>query len=183
LSEFSSCTRVMRGALHVNPWKISEIATAFYQALTMSEDERMRRVSIASEFVTRVTTQRWALAVMLDLKGVQKNEDAGQYAGAGLGLGFRLLGMDSGFNSLDANSVARAYRNSKSRLILLDYGGTILANDNVSSGSSHMVSSLDYCSWEYNIYTYAFSSLFSWMDYIGSSLLRNLAPHQCRKIA
>lgn len=121
----------MRGALHVNPWKISEIATAFYQALTMSEDERMRRVSIASEFVTRVTTQRWALAVMLDLKGVQKNEDAGRYAGAGLGLGFRLLGMDSGFNPLDANSVARAYRNSKSRLILLDYGGTILANDNL----------------------------------------------------
>mmetsp|Transcript_27088 Transcript_27088/g.55473 ORF Transcript_27088/g.55473 Transcript_27088/m.55473 type:complete len:1252 (-) Transcript_27088:142-3897(-) len=131
LSEFSSCTRVMRGALHVNPWKISEIATAFFQALTMSEDERMRRINIASEFVTRVTTQRWALAVMLDLKGVQKNEDAGRYAGAGLGLGFRLLGMDSKFNSLDANSVARAYRSSKSRLILLDYGGTILANDNL----------------------------------------------------
>jgi trehalose 6-phosphate synthase/phosphatase len=139
LSEFSSCTRVMRGALHVNPWKISEIATAFYQALTMSEDERMRRVSIASEFVTRVTTQRWALAVMLDLKGVQKNEDAGRYAGAGLGLGFRLLGMDSGFNSLDANSVARAYRNARSRLILLDYGGTILANDNVSMVLEHIV--------------------------------------------
>lgn len=131
LSEFSSCTRVMRGALHVNPWKISEIATAFYQALSMSENERMRRISIASEFVTRVTTQRWALAVMLDLKAVQKNEDAGRYAGAGLGLGFRLLGMDSGFNSLDANSVARAYRSAKSRLILLDYGGTILANDNL----------------------------------------------------
>ena len=98
----------------------------------MSEDERMRRISIASEFVTRVTTQRWALAVMLDLKGVQKNEDAGKYAGAGLGLGFRLLGMDSKFNSLDANAVARAYREAKSRLILLDYGGTILVNDNAS---------------------------------------------------
>merc|ERR1719356_1835586 len=131
LSEFSSCTRVMRGALHVNPWKISEIATAFFQALTMSDDERIRRVSIASEFVTRVTTQRWALAVMLDLKGVQKNEDAGRYAGAGLGLGFRLLGMDSGFNSLDFSSVSKAYRTSQSRLILLDYGGTILANDNL----------------------------------------------------
>lgn len=133
LSEFSSCTRVMRGALHVNPWKISEIATAFYQALTMSDSERIRRMSIASEFVTRVTTQRWALAVMLDLKGVMKNEGAGRYAGAGLGLGFRLLGMDSGFNSLDVPSVSRGYRNALSRLILLDYGGTILANDNVST--------------------------------------------------
>ena len=40
LSEFASCTRVMRGALHVNPWKISEIANAFRQALYMTEDER-----------------------------------------------------------------------------------------------------------------------------------------------
>lgn len=133
LSEFSSCTRVMRGALHVNPWKISEIANAFHQALNMSTDERMRRISCASEFVTRVTTQRWALAVMLDLKGVFKNVDPGQYAGAGLGLGFRLLGMDTGFNSLDVTQVAKKYKNARSRLILLDYGGTILSNDNVDS--------------------------------------------------
>lgn len=136
LSEFSSCTRVMRGALHVNPWKISEIATAFDQALNMTEDERLRRLSIASEFVTRVTTQRWALAVMLDLKGVHKSVNPGQYSGAGLGLGFRLLGMDTGFLSLDTNVVAKAYRNSKARLILLDYGGTIVNNDNVGARSS-----------------------------------------------
>lgn len=131
LSEFSSCTRVMRGALHVNPWKISEIATAFDHALNMTEDERLRRISIASEFVTRVTTQRWALAVMLDLKGVHKSVNPAQYSGAGLGLGYRLLGMDMGFVSLDANIVAKAYRRAKARLILVDYGGTIVNNDNV----------------------------------------------------
>ena len=133
LSEFSSSTRVMRGALHVNPWKISEIANAFHQALSMSEEERLRRLSIASEFVTRVTTQRWALAVMLDLKGVHKNVNPVQFSGAGLGLGYRLLGMDTGFVSLDTAAVAKAYKNSKARLILLDYGGTIVSNDNVSS--------------------------------------------------
>lgn len=133
LSEFSSCTRVMRGALHVNPWKISEIANAFNQAVNTGEDERLRRISIASEFVTRVTTQRWALAVMLDLKGVHKNVSPVQYSGAGLGLGYRLLGMNVGFSSLDTSVVAKAYRNSKARLILVDYGGTIVSNDNVSS--------------------------------------------------
>lgn len=112
--------------------KISEIANAFHQALHMTEDERMRRISTASEFVTRVTTQRWALAVMLDLKGVHKNINPIQYSGAGLGLGFRLLGMDVGFKSLDFNSIAKAFKNSRSRLILLDYGGTIVSNDNVS---------------------------------------------------
>jgi trehalose 6-phosphate synthase/phosphatase len=122
----------MRGALHVNPWKISQIANAFHQALLMSEDERMRRISTASEFVTRVTTQRWALAVMLDLKGVHKNINPIQYSGAGLGLGYRLLGMDVGFVSLDFSAVAKAFKNARSRLILLDYGGTITGNDNVS---------------------------------------------------
>ena len=132
LSEFASCTRVMRGALHVNPWKISEIANAFLQALTMSEDERIRRIRCAAEFVSRVTTQRWALAVMLDLKGVHKSANPIQYSGAGLGLGYRLLGMDSGFISLDFAKVAKAFKNSRTRLILMDYGGTITANDNVS---------------------------------------------------
>lgn len=137
LSEFSSCTRVMRGALHINPWKISEIATAFHQAVHMPEEERLRRISIASEFVTRVTTQRWALAVMLDLKGVHKSVNPVQYSGAGLGLGYRLLGMHTGFTSLDTNVVAKAYKNSRARLILLDYGGTIVSNDNVSIQSAY----------------------------------------------
>eukprot|EP00532_Pseudo-nitzschia_australis_P016448 CAMPEP_0168258054 /NCGR_PEP_ID=MMETSP0141_2-20121125/6877_1 /TAXON_ID=44445 /ORGANISM="Pseudo-nitzschia australis, Strain 10249 10 AB" /LENGTH=1339 /DNA_ID=CAMNT_0008195183 /DNA_START=177 /DNA_END=4197 /DNA_ORIENTATION=+ len=133
LSEFASCTRVMRGALHVNPWKISEIAQAFQQALTMSEEERLRRVTCASEFVTRVTTQRWALAVMLDLKGVHKSVNPVQYSGAGLGLGFRLLGMDVGFESLDFKAVAKGYKMANNRLILFDYGGTITSNENLDN--------------------------------------------------
>ena len=116
----------------MNPWKISEIADAFRQALYMTEDERMRRISCVSEFVTRVTTQRWALAVMLDLKGVHKSINPIQYSGAGLGLGYRLLGMDNAFVSLDFTSVAKAFKNARSRLILVDYGGTIASNDNVS---------------------------------------------------
>lgn len=122
----------MRGALHINPWKVSEIATAFYAALTISEDERMRRIKCALEFVTRVTTQRWALAVMLDLKGVHKNVNPTNNTGAGLGLGYRRLGMDTGFQALDVDTVIKSYRNARSRLILVDYGGTIVSNDNVS---------------------------------------------------
>jgi trehalose 6-phosphate synthase/phosphatase len=133
LSEFASCTRVMRGALHVNPWKISEIADAFRSCLVMTDDERMRRISCAGEFVTRVTTQRWALAVMLDLKGVHKSANPVQYAGAGLGLGYRLLGMEAGFESLDFRAVAKAFKTSKNRLILLDYGGTITSNENLDN--------------------------------------------------
>jgi len=139
LSEFSSCSRVMRGALHVNPWKISELANSFHQALNMTDDERLRRLSTALEFVTRVTTQRWAHAVLLDLKAVHKNMDVNKYSGAGLGLGYRLLGMDRGFNSLDVGILGKAYKNSKARLILMDYGGTILSNDNLDNLSRFQV--------------------------------------------
>lgn len=116
--------------------QVSEIANAFHQALTMSDDERLRRLSCASEFVTRVTTQRWALAVMLDLKGVYKNVSPVQFSGAGLGLGFRLLGMETGFSSLDIERVAKVFRKARARIILLDYGGTIVDNDNVSAAAS-----------------------------------------------
>ena len=143
LSEFSSCTRVMRGAIHVNPWKISELANAFHLALNMSDDERLRRLSTASEFVCRVTTQRWALAVLLDLKAVHKNVDVGKYTGTGLGLSYKILGMDRGFDSLDISAVGKAYRKSRARLILLDYGGTIVCNDNVST-SRYSVTNINF---------------------------------------
>lgn len=159
LSEFASCTRVMRGALHVNPWKIAEIATAYDQALHMSEEERLRRISIASEFVTRVTTQRWALAVMLDLKGVHKNLNPATYSGAGLGLNYRLLGMDTGFKSLDTNVVAKAYKRSKGRLILVDYGGTIVNNDNVSCDQIELRTSNVRLPWLYLIFHFSSTQL------------------------
>ncbi len=138
LSEFSSSTRVMRGALHVNPWKISQIANAMHQALTMSDEERLLRLSIASDFVNRVTTQRWALAVLLDLKSVQKNVD-GQFSGTGLGLGYRIVGMNTGFDSLDISEVAKSFKKKRNRLILLDYGGTILCNDNLDNLSRYQM--------------------------------------------
>jgi trehalose 6-phosphate synthase/phosphatase len=111
---------------------VSELANSFQMALHMSEDERMRRLKTAAEFVTRVTTQRWAMAVLIDLKAVHKNADVGKYSGAGLGLGYRILGMDQGFNSLDIGAVSKAYKKARGRLILMDYGGTILSNENVS---------------------------------------------------
>ena len=68
-----------------------------------------------SEFVSRVTITRWAMAVLLDLKGVKKSAETTQYSGAGLGLGFRLLGMNSGFTALDTNKVGKSYRMAQVR--------------------------------------------------------------------
>ena len=129
LSEFASCARVMRGSIHINPWKITEIACAIGTALSMDVEEHRRRLKYDAEYVCRVTTQRWALAVLLDLKGVKKSMDHGQYTGAGIGLGFRMLGMNTGFYSLDRSKVAKSYRSALNRLIMFDYGGTLLNDE------------------------------------------------------
>jgi len=47
--------------------------------------------------------------------------------------------MDNKFDSLDNRQVAKAYRTSRSRLILLDYGGTILNDDNIDQFSRYQV--------------------------------------------
>ena len=134
LSEFASSARVMRGSIHINPWKVAEIAHAIECSLSMDVEEHRRRLKYDMEFVKRVTTQRWALAVLLDLKGVKKNTGGQQYSGAGLGLGFRLLGMETGFKSLDTTQVSKSYRNSHKRLIMLDYGGTIINDSEDKEG-------------------------------------------------
>jgi trehalose 6-phosphate synthase/phosphatase len=48
----------------------------------------------------------------------------------GIGLNFRLLKLNANFRHLSKNELVDAYRQSKRRLIFLDYEGTILSCDN-----------------------------------------------------
>lgn len=48
--------------------------------------------------------------ILVDLKRVKKDYDRSFYSGVGLGLHYRVLGMDKGFNPLRVEDVARAYR-------------------------------------------------------------------------
>jgi hypothetical protein len=106
----SQLSRFMRTTLHVNPWRISEIANSSHQALTMTEDTLFRRIWIASGSVTLSRVTRWALAVMLDFKAVHKYINPVQVYVPGLGLGYRILGMSPRFPPLDMDVLAEAYR-------------------------------------------------------------------------
>ncbi len=48
--------------------------------------------------------------ILMDVKRVKKDYDRSFYSGVGLGLHYRVLGMDKGFNPLRVEDVARAYR-------------------------------------------------------------------------
>lgn len=127
LSEFISSARVMRGSLTINPWKIDEAKQAIKFALEMHPTERADRFRRNLEFSTRLTTISWATEVLKDLKGVEKTEDPTATVSMGLGVGFRVMGVRAGFQSLDIAAVNKAYRNARHRLILLDWGGTLVA--------------------------------------------------------
>ena len=124
---------MLLGAVAVNPWGVEDCAAALRNVLAMRPRERLARHAKDAEFLLRSTTAKWAYRVLQDLKAIAKDENRLHATHAGLGLGFRILGMRSGFDALAVDRVARAYRGAcqnecagGSRLIVLDYGGTLV---------------------------------------------------------
>jgi trehalose 6-phosphate synthase/phosphatase len=131
VSEFISSARVMRGALIVNPWKVDEMKIALRAALEMKDNDRADRMRRNLEFSTRLTTVNWAKEVLRDLKSVEKADITDSYA-VGFGMGFRVMGVKAGFHPLDMVAVTKSYRAATHRLVVLDWGGTLVAeNDKV----------------------------------------------------
>ncbi len=129
VSEFISSARVMRGSVHVNPWKISEVTGAIKQVLEMPVGERQDRFRRNMEFSTRLTMQNWAIQVLNDLKSVVKENDKSDVMGVGFGMGFKVMGIKADFKLVDTNAVTKAYRSARSRLIVLDWGGTLVTDN------------------------------------------------------
>lgn len=126
LSEFTSCMRVMRGAIRINPWKVEEVADVLAEvAQPMRVELRSERLAQGLEYVTSNTTSYWAAQILTDLKAVGRSADRSILSPVGLGLNFRVVGMESNFGLLDVASVMRSYRPAKRRVIFLDYGGTV----------------------------------------------------------
>lgn len=98
----------------------------------MGPSERADRMRRNLEFSTRLTTVNWATQVLYDLKCVDKSSDKSAYSGVGFGMGFRVMGIKQGFETLDAAAVNKSYRATKNRLILLDWGGTLVAEGDIT---------------------------------------------------
>lgn len=128
ISEFVSAARVMRGAITVNPWRFDDVVDALKRALTMDASERTLRMRKNVEFSSRLTTLHWAYHVLQDLKKIDKTDES-RSTMIGLGSTYRYVGIKSSLHSLDFGEVAKFYKSSASRLILLDWGGTLVAED------------------------------------------------------
>lgn len=102
---------------------------ALQHALEMNPSEQADRVRRNLEFSTRLTTESWAKQVLQDLKSIEKSDDPNDMQTFGFGTGFRVMGVRAGFQTLNVTEVSKAYRAARHRLILLDWGGTIVAEN------------------------------------------------------
>ena len=133
-SQFVSCARVMRGAFPVNPWRGNDLISTLLRALELSPVEKGRRSRRNLEFCEKMSSFCWAENVLQDLKQTSKfvyDEDIADHSTLGLGINYRVTEFKSGFKVLDAVDLTRRYRLSKERLILLDWGGTLVSENDI----------------------------------------------------
>lgn len=76
LSEFTGSARELTDALRVNPFAIQELADAMLQAITMPEEERVRRMRRMREHVQRHNVYRWGAKVLSELLKFEFPENA-----------------------------------------------------------------------------------------------------------
>ncbi|ETV90852.1 trehalose-phosphatase [Aphanomyces invadans] len=118
LSEFSACCCVLNGGLRINPWNITEVVNSLDRAINMSNDERLGRRARDLPYITNQPASNWTKQVLSILQE-SLDIDADELSGA----------LD--FRKLDPIKIKHAYDASRRRVFLLDYGGTLIARENM----------------------------------------------------
>ncbi|KAJ2880132.1 hypothetical protein FB639_002906, partial [Coemansia asiatica] len=114
LSEFTGTAGSVSGAIQINPWDYECVAQAIDTALRMSPEEKKLRYDEMYKHVVTHDAQHWASTVIRDLRATV------------------LAGKSSSATpTLDLAYFARSFAESKKRLIMLDYDGTLTPITNV----------------------------------------------------
>ena len=124
ISEFTGCSRVLVGAIKVNPWNTERVVDSFMHALHMSLNEKRRHFGPDANYVASHSLLKWAQDFLEDVRESRKKDEM-VYVSFGFGAKSRLLGIDQNFGRLDNRDVLKAYSASQRRLFLLDNEGTL----------------------------------------------------------
>lgn len=111
LSEMAGAARELTDAILINPNDIEEGAAAIVKGLTMPEDEQQRRISVMQERVRRYDVQAWASDFFTQLSRITARQKE-----------FSVKFLDDG----DRRQLLDGYRETRKRLFLLDYDGTLV---------------------------------------------------------
>lgn len=153
VSEFIGCSPSLSGAIRINPWNIDSMAEAMNSAISMPEAEKQLRHEKHYKYVSSHDIAYWARSFDQDLLRSCKDHFMKRCWGLGFGLNFRVVALGPNFRKLSVEHIVSAYRRTSSRLILLDYDGTMMPNSSiVKTPSKEIVQILnDLCSDEKNV--------------------------------
>ncbi|CAD7976959.1 unnamed protein product [Amoebophrya sp. A25] len=128
LSEFTGCSRVLQGAIQVNPWNTQQVQAACDRCCRMAIAERVERYTIDMDYCKNHSLLKWALGFLQDLRSARKKDEY-SYICYGFGANYRLMSLDAQFRKLETDDVIQSYRTSRtSRVFFLDNEGTLAAD-------------------------------------------------------
>ncbi|KAF8364836.1 hypothetical protein HHK36_033189 [Tetracentron sinense] len=144
-SEFIGCSPSLSGAIRVNPWNIDAVLDAMNLAITMPEVEKQMRHEKHYKYVSSHDVSYWARSFDQDLERACREHFSRRCWGIGFGLSFRVVALGPNFRKLSVEHIASAYKKTNSRLILLDYDGTMMPQASVDKTPSNEVISVLNC--------------------------------------
>ncbi|MQL90071.1 hypothetical protein Taro_022635 [Colocasia esculenta] len=142
VSEFIGCSPSLSGAIRVNPWNVDAVADAMNLATKMPEAEKQMRHEKHFKYVSSHDVAYWARSFDQDLQRACRDHFQKRCWGIGFGLGFRVVALGPNFRKLSVEHIVSAYRRTSSRLILLDYDGTMMPQASVNKAPSDEVISV-----------------------------------------
>lgn len=112
ISEMAGAARELTDALTINPNDILEMAQKIKEGIEMSEEDQGRALDNMQKRISNYDVQAWAEDFMTELKNIKQKQDS-----------FQIKFLDE----YEKRNLYDVYRNSKKRLLLLDYDGTLVS--------------------------------------------------------
>ncbi|HTM92627.1 MAG TPA: bifunctional alpha,alpha-trehalose-phosphate synthase (UDP-forming)/trehalose-phosphatase, partial [Flavisolibacter sp.] len=111
ISEMAGAARELTDALTINPNDVLDIAQKIKQGLEMKEEEQATHLEAMQKRIANYDVRAWAEDFMTEIENIKHKQQS-----------FRIKFLDY----YTKRSLYDAYRNSKKRLLLLDYDGTLV---------------------------------------------------------
>lgn len=145
-SEFSAISSILNGALRVNPFDIQMTITTIDKALSMGMQEREGRRYRDIDFVSGSPSDKWVKNVLRDLKDATSRQPSHSESSSQVSTpmstptpfrkelidstaGFLAREESLSFSHLSMKALKKAYDASTSRVIILDFNGTIVLKE------------------------------------------------------
>merc|ERR1719476_1129215 len=128
------CSRSLSGTIRVNPWKTSEVARGIHTGLVLGLEEKRVAHQRRYNYVMKYDFKTWVHCFISDLKKQKALSENKVCLPLGWGSNVRLIYLPNDYLALKDHEtqLLGSYTRAKKRLLLFDYGGTLLTSKTTS---------------------------------------------------